>query len=62
MGASPEETSPQRLERVPEELSTARAWLDPFDWYAGMREAQPVRYDESRQCWDVFRYADIDRV
>ena len=34
------------LERVPEELSTPAAWLDPYPWYAEMRERAPVHYDD----------------
>lgn len=34
------------LERVPEELSTPAGWLDPYPWYAAMRERAPVRYDD----------------
>ncbi|SFR64423.1 cytochrome P450 [Halogeometricum limi] len=52
----------QTLERVPLELSTTESWLDPFDWYAEMRENHPVRYDERRRVWDVFRYADAARI
>ena len=54
--------NPQAFERVPAELSTPTAWLDPFEWYAEMRETAPVRYDDDRGCWDVFRYADASTV
>lgn len=57
-----EPAAPRTAERTPDELSATDAWLDPFDWYAEMREAAPVRYDESRDCFDVFRYADVDRI
>ncbi|MBX0284925.1 cytochrome P450 [Haloarcula salinisoli] len=62
MSAPTDEGEGQSLERVPQALSTREAWLDPFDWYAEMREEQPVRYDQNRQCWDVFRYEDVDRI
>ncbi|MFU8869844.1 MAG: cytochrome P450, partial [Natronococcus sp.] len=53
---------PQGLQAFPDELSSREAWLEPFDWYREMRETAPVRYDPSRGCWDVFRYADVKRV
>jgi len=62
MSAPTDEGSAQSLERVPRALSTREAWLDPFDWYTEMREDRPVRYDDNRQCWDVFRYDDVDRI
>ena len=58
----PEPEASRTAERTPAELSTTEAWLDPFDWYAEMRESSPIRYDESRDCFDVFRYADVDRI
>jgi cytochrome P450 len=62
MGTPLEREPPRTLERVPRELSETEAWLDPFDWYAEMRAENPVRYDERRKCWDVFRYAEVDTV
>ncbi|MDG5760035.1 cytochrome P450 [Natronococcus sp. A-GB1] len=53
---------PQGLQAFPDELSSREAWLEPFDWYREMRENAPVRYDPSRGCWDVFRYADVKRI
>jgi cytochrome P450 len=53
---------PQGLQAVPEELQDRESWLDPFDWYARMREDAPVRYDPERRTWDVFRYDDVKRV
>src|SRR6056297_1732944 len=49
-------------ERFPESLDTDERRLDPFPWYETMRENDPVRYDEDRDCWDVFRYDDVKRV
>ncbi len=49
-------------EPFPDSLDTAERRLDPFPWYETMRENEPVRYDEDRQCWDVFRYDDVKRV
>ncbi len=53
---------PQGLQAFPDELSTREAWLEPFDWYRRMREEAPVRYDPTRETWDVFRYGDVRRV
>jgi len=62
MSAPTDEAEAQSLERLPQALSTREAWLDPFDWYAEMRADAPVRYDDDRDCWDVFRYEDVDRI
>jgi len=45
----------------PKALETPEAQLDPFGWYAEMRE-RGVEYDPDRECWDVFRYDDVKRV
>ncbi|WP_136716729.1 cytochrome P450 [Halorientalis salina] len=47
---------------MPEALSTRAARLEPFDWYREMRAETPVRYDDDRRVWDVFRYDDVRRV
>lgn len=36
--------------------------LDPFAWYAIMRESAPVFLDPRRQSWSVFKYNDVQRV
>jgi cytochrome P450 len=36
--------------------------LEPFEWYAQMRQEAPVHYNANREMWDVFRYADVQRV
>ena len=46
----------------PEALSSRQQWLEPFDWYRQMRTESPVRYDETRELWDVFRYEDVKDV
>lgn len=33
--------------------------LDPYPWFRYMRREEPVRYDENRDCWDVFRHEDV---
>ena len=44
------------------ELDTADKRLQPFDIFNKLRGNSPVRYDESRSCWDVFRYEDVHRI
>ncbi|NHN61216.1 MULTISPECIES: cytochrome P450 [Halorussus] len=53
---------PQGLQAFPRELESRESWLEPFDWYREMRDEAPVRYDEDRRTWDVFRYEDVKRV
>ncbi len=36
--------------------------LDPFPWYAMMRESAPVFLDPRRHTWSVFKYNDVQRV
>jgi len=50
------------LQTFPAALQARDAWLEPFDWYAEMRERAPVRYDPERRTWDVFRYDDVKCV
>lgn len=50
------------LQAFPSELEGRAAWLEPFDWYAEMRQESPVRYDPDRGAWDVFRYDDVKQV
>lgn len=35
---------------------------NPYPYYRQMREQQPVFYDQKGQAWQVFRYADVERV
>lgn len=44
------------------ELHNKERQLSPFQVYAELRENTPVRYDEHRECWDVFRYEDVQYV
>ena len=50
------------LQSFPAELQEREAWLDPFGWYAEMRDREPVRYDADRRTWDVFRYDHVKRI
>jgi cytochrome P450 len=36
--------------------------LTPFPWYQAMRSASPVVLDPNANTWQVFRYADVQRV
>lgn len=45
-----------------EDLNTIEKKLNPFPIFAQLRETTPVRYDENRKCWDVFRYEDVHRI
>ncbi|UUZ80190.1 hypothetical protein LJK88_35350 [Paenibacillus sp. P26] len=44
------------------ELSDTETRLKPFGVLNQLRDKTPVRYDESRGCWDVFRYVDVHRI
>ncbi|MFY4774446.1 cytochrome P450 [Metabacillus sp. RGM 3146] len=44
------------------EISTKEERYNPFAWYSKMRKEEPVRWDEDRQSWDVFRYEDAKLV
>ncbi len=35
---------------------------NPYPYYQSMRKLQPVFYDPDQQAWQVFRYADVERV
>jgi len=45
-----------------QELMTAEAMSDPYSVLKQLRESTPVRYDESRQAWDIFGYEDSVRI
>jgi cytochrome P450 len=47
---------------LPGELATTERQRDPFSWFASMREAGPVRYDEQRETFDVFWYDEVSEV
>lgn len=44
------------------ELTTDEDFLNIHLWLDEMRKHSPVRFDENRQCWDVFLYEDIDTI
>lgn len=47
---------------IPDGLAHDEGQLNPYPWYEQMRERAPVRFDEERSVWDVFRYDDVERV
>ncbi|WP_331233069.1 cytochrome P450 [Natronorarus salvus] len=53
---------PQPIVTFPEALSTRGGWLEPFLWYDRMRRESPVRYDGTREVWDVFAYEEVKAV
>ncbi|MGZ4135752.1 MAG: cytochrome P450 [Tumebacillaceae bacterium] len=44
------------------ELTEREDRLFPFPIYEQLRETAPVRYDASREAWDVFRFEDVHRI
>ncbi|MCM3023952.1 cytochrome P450 [Heyndrickxia ginsengihumi] len=44
------------------ELDTLEKKLNPFPIYEEFRKHSPVRYDQERNCWDIFLYEDVDYV
>lgn len=44
------------------ELARHEDQLFPFPIYRELRENTPVRFDEERESWDVFRYEDVHRI
>lgn len=47
---------------MPAELATVDRQRDPFPWFESMRDAGPIRYDERRDTFDVFRYEEVSEV
>jgi cytochrome P450 len=45
-----------------DEVWTVERELNPFPWYARMRDSEPVAYDRRWDSYSVFRYADVQRV
>ncbi|MEZ3117233.1 cytochrome P450 [Halobaculum sp. MBLA0147] len=50
------------LDAFPPELSTPDRRLRPGPVYASLHDEGPVRYDETRECWDVVGHAAVERV
>ncbi len=58
MGSMDSDGPPAR----PSALDSRKRKLAPFDWYRQMRSETPVRYDEERDVWDVFRYDETKQI
>ncbi len=50
------------MNRLPDPINSPQGQLNPYPWYREMRETNPVRYDETRECWDVFQYDDAQAI
>lgn len=46
----------------PSELDTRERQLDPFPWFRDQRRERAMRYDDSRGCWEVFRYEPAKEI
>jgi cytochrome P450 len=44
------------------DLDSMEKRLNPFSVFNQLRNENPVRYDDSRNCWDVFKYEDVHRI
>lgn len=44
------------------EIQSIQDRLFPFSIYNTLRKTTPVRYDQTRACWDVFRYEDVHYI
>lgn len=44
------------------ELDSREKQLNPFGVLNQLRNESPVRYDEGRNCWDLFQYEDVHRI
>ncbi|MGA9174593.1 MAG: cytochrome P450 [Thermoactinomyces sp.] len=44
------------------EFGSMDAYLNPFPVLNRLREEIAIRYDEARECWDVFRYEDVHHI
>jgi cytochrome P450 len=47
---------------MPAELATVDRQRDPYPWFELMRDSAPIRYDDRRDTFDVFRYEDVSEV
>ncbi|MBC7543600.1 MAG: cytochrome P450 [Candidatus Sericytochromatia bacterium] len=47
---------------MPSIMPIPRQRLNPFPFFAAMRQKQPIAYDELLKAWAVFRYADVKTV
>jgi cytochrome P450 len=47
---------------TPEEIADPSDKKEPFTWFREMRHSNPIRYDPSRDVWDVFKYHHVEEV
>lgn len=52
-------SSPAGYLPPPDELNSREMQLNPFPWFEEMRTETPLRYDDSRGCWEVFTYHEV---
>ena len=50
------------LDQFPPELSSPTDQLRPESFFAEMHDDAPIRWDETRGCWDVFGYEAVQTV
>lgn len=61
MTTSPSLFNPKMMNPIRELLNPASK-LDPQPWLQHMRNHEPIRYDELRDSWDVFRHEDVVQI
>ncbi|WP_189597413.1 cytochrome P450 [Paenibacillus elgii] len=44
------------------ENDLSSSFLNPFPTLNRLRQTTPIRYDEARQCWDIFGYQEIQHI
>lgn len=47
---------------IPAEIDSVEGQRNPYPWYKTLQENDPVRYDEDRKRWDIFRYDDVEQI
>lgn len=52
-------SSPAGYLPPPAALDSRERQLNPFSWFGEMRREAPLRYDDSRGCWEVFTYREV---
>lgn len=56
------ESDPSGHVANPEPIASEAGQLDPYPWYREMRETNPVRCDDKRGVWDLFRFDHVERA
>jgi len=47
---------------IPDGLQDDDRLLDPYPWYAEMRERAPLQYDQERDIYMAFRYDVVEQL